>query len=123
MTRDLAIALVLDELERANKAFRLFKSNHEGHAVIEEEFDEMWDEIKRNNHLDAGRECVQLAAMAVKYLMSRLRDSEGLQLFTDQGFLIETIATVGPQFRVRVRQPQDFNGKLLDLTHDETIEQ
>jgi hypothetical protein len=40
-----------------------------GYAVILEELDEMWAEIKQNNTNRAREECVQVAAMAIRFLM------------------------------------------------------
>ena len=62
------VRLVLRELERARAKFPAFNSAHEGYAVILEELDEMWDEIKRNDTERARDECVQVAAMALRFL-------------------------------------------------------
>lgn len=87
-------ALVQDELERANKKFPLFRSRHEGVAVIEEEVYEtsnelsllvdQFNELKRcvfedevASAVDIYRyasnlacEAIQVAAMAEKFEMS-----------------------------------------------------
>lgn len=49
----------------------LFKSAHEGYAVIKEELDELWDEIKCNEGYSFGArmEALQVAATALKYVM------------------------------------------------------
>jgi hypothetical protein len=60
---------VHDELARAQAKFESFKNAHEGHSVIREEFDEFWEEVKSNNLPRARRECVQLAAMAIRFLL------------------------------------------------------
>ena len=61
------------ELESATRKFGPFLSLHEGHSVIEEEFDELWDEIKRlgPHGCDAKlkHEATQLAAMALRFLV------------------------------------------------------
>ncbi len=46
-------------------------SPHEGYAVIREELDELWDEIKRDRgrELPAMEEAVQIAAMGVRYVL------------------------------------------------------
>jgi hypothetical protein len=87
--------LVSEELERANKKFPMFHSQHEGYAVIKEEIEELkdnvdyaelylkmaWSYIKTNdikaamnfiediqkNALLAAAEAIQVAAMAQKY--------------------------------------------------------
>lgn len=59
------------ELERAQAAHPApFYSMHEGKAVIEEEFDELWDEIKikHPDRTKVRKECIQVAAMALRFL-------------------------------------------------------
>ena len=72
MKLDEAIRLVKEELERANKTFPLFNSKHEGYGILLEEVDELWDEIKSKNATDSDiqAECLQVAAMALKLLVS-----------------------------------------------------
>jgi len=66
--------LVRDELDRARQKFPPFNSGHEGYAVILEELDELWTEI-RSNQATAGRnermakEAIQVAAMALRFLV------------------------------------------------------
>ena len=61
------------ELSRACALFSPFNSSHEGYAVILEELDELWDEIKNNKRpgtLDRQRkEAVQVAAMALRFIV------------------------------------------------------
>lgn len=51
-----------------------FKSAHEGYAVLLEEVDELWDEVKKKRHerdkVHMRRECIQIAAMAMKFARS-----------------------------------------------------
>ena len=74
MKQKLAVALVVAELESANDKFLLFNSAHEGYAVLKEEVDELWDEIKANKKpgsvLRQKEEAIQVAAMAIKFVMS-----------------------------------------------------
>ena len=74
MNQKEAIELVKIELELANSYFPLFNSSHEGYAVIKEELDELWDEIKNNKSPESKtrqkNEAVQVAAMAIKFLIS-----------------------------------------------------
>jgi hypothetical protein len=74
LTKEEAIELVVKELDSANEKFPLFNSSHEGYAVILEEVDELWDEIKGNKDpmslVRQKDEAVQVAAMAIKFLMS-----------------------------------------------------
>ena len=68
---------ILTELARANKKFPNFHSPHEGYAVMIEEMDELWQEIKAVKYPVTSdekqrmhRECVQIAAMAIKFINS-----------------------------------------------------
>lgn len=47
------------------------KSPHEGHSVIREEFDELWDHVKADTGqtAEARKEALQLAAMGVRYVI------------------------------------------------------
>lgn len=62
--------LVKEELRRANeKHGPAVASAHEGYAIIAEEFDEYWDEVKNSNPVRrpwALKELVQVAAMCEK---------------------------------------------------------
>lgn len=69
LIREAAINAVRAELVRAMGKFPPFHSMHEGWAVIHEELDEMWDEIKANRKGRAREEAVQVAAMAVRFLV------------------------------------------------------
>lgn len=61
---------VEEEFYRATSNFGAFNSPHEGYAVIKEELDELWDEIKKkDSDLDAMRkEAIQVAAMAMRFV-------------------------------------------------------
>ena len=60
--------LVVDELAQARAGFRDMASAHEGYAVLLEEVDELWDEVKvnqkRRDPVKMLRELIQVAAMA-----------------------------------------------------------
>jgi hypothetical protein len=60
-----------DELDRATKKFGPFASAHEGYAVMKEEMDELWDEIKKKTHdrIRLREEAIQIAAMAMRFVM------------------------------------------------------
>src|SRR5208282_1705560 len=67
------LAEVGEEVMRATSVYLPLNSPHEAHSVIEEEFDEFWDEVKaynlRKGHDTRPRmreELIQLAAMAVR---------------------------------------------------------
>lgn len=64
-----AIATAYDELERAQEKFPPFNSAHEGYAVILEEMDELWQEVKHGTKKRQREEAVQVAAMALRFLV------------------------------------------------------
>ena len=68
---DIAIGMVREELEKATKKFGPFNSAHEGYAVIKEELDELWTEVKDKNSTNESleKEAVQVAAMGVRFLI------------------------------------------------------
>jgi hypothetical protein len=58
------------ELDKARAKFPNFNSAHEGYAVILEELDELWDEIKFKIP-EKGlmrKEAIQVAAMAIRFI-------------------------------------------------------
>ncbi len=69
MTIDEAVSMVRVELLKAQAKFPAFHSSHEGYAVIHEEVDELWDEVKSNNRFKQRAEAVQVAAMALRFLV------------------------------------------------------
>jgi len=75
------IADVAIELVRAESKFPPFNSSHEGYAVILEELDELWDEIKNNKaegSLERQRkEAIQVAAMGMRFVLMIDSKKEG----------------------------------------------
>jgi len=70
-TRRARILEMIDvEFGRAVSRFASFNSGHEGKAVIEEELDELWEEVRANrpSGASATREAIQVAAMAMRYV-------------------------------------------------------
>lgn len=71
---------VWDEYRAATEKHGLFHSAHEGWAVLYEEVDELWEEVRKKranrNADDMYRECVQIAAMALKFAVSICRPKE-----------------------------------------------
>jgi hypothetical protein len=61
---------VQEELESAMDKFDPFNTAHEGYAVILEEVDELWTEVKTQNPewSKMRRECIQIAAMAIRFI-------------------------------------------------------
>jgi NTP pyrophosphatase (non-canonical NTP hydrolase) len=66
------IQAVAREHDAAVRRYRPFNSAHEGFAVLKEEVDELWDEIRKKdgarNRERMRREAVQIAAMAVRFI-------------------------------------------------------
>ena len=59
------------EHDKAKKKYKQnFNSTHEGFAVLKEEVDELWDEVKRKypskEHM--REEAIQVAAMCVRFI-------------------------------------------------------
>jgi hypothetical protein len=70
MSPEEALARIQGEYERAAARFAPFNTPHEGYAVILEELDELWDEVKSKDGLGrACEEAVQVAAMALRFLV------------------------------------------------------
>jgi len=72
MEREKIYQRVLNELDRANGKFPKFNSYHEGFAVLKEEVDELWDEVKKRqcDRIELRDEAIQVAAMAIKFIES-----------------------------------------------------
>ena len=72
MNIDEVLKLIKEEYERANTLYPPFHSNHEAYAVILEELDEVWDEIKKSKDVRGNErirtELIQVGAIVVKYL-------------------------------------------------------
>lgn len=72
---DSALQSILREYDRATASFAPMASPHEGYAVILEEVDELWREVKTDKRAptlreDAmRREAIQVAAMALRFLI------------------------------------------------------
>lgn len=71
----MALDEVREEVLSASVLHGMMHSAHEGYAVILEEADELWDEVKKNPRKHPERaelmrkEAVQLAAMAIRFLV------------------------------------------------------
>lgn len=61
-----------DEVVSATAKFPPFNSAHEGFAILKEEVDELWDEVKKKQTTrdvqKLRREAIQVAAMAVRFV-------------------------------------------------------
>ena len=71
--REIADAMI-KECERATTLFSPFGSAHEGYAVILEEFDELWAEIKakKSNSKKLRKEATQVGAMVMRFILDCL---------------------------------------------------
>jgi len=76
----LVVEEVVRELNAAREAFpRPFASAHEGFAILKEEVDELWDDVRLSQigdaeHLQHRRDCmrkeaIQVAAMALRFIV------------------------------------------------------
>jgi hypothetical protein len=71
---------IMEEAHRAGILFPPMHSPHEAEAVIREEFDEYWDEVKKHNTSKPDRdtrprqreELIQLAAMCVRAIIDTI---------------------------------------------------
>ena len=61
---------ISDEFQKATKTFGKFSSVHEGYAILLEEVDELWDEIKnKDSSMDKIKEeALHVAAMAIRLI-------------------------------------------------------
>jgi len=82
------------ELLRARAKYPNFHSSHEGHSLIREELEELWDLVKedhstrpsefyvrddkslRSYRFHMRAECVQIAAMAIRFIEDLCEENE-----------------------------------------------
>lgn len=77
LKEDMHIAGVMKEIHNevaaAMERYPAFNSAHEGYAVIKEEVDELWDEVKvkqgSRDLTKLRKEAVQVAAMALRFIV------------------------------------------------------
>ena len=65
----LTLAAIRSEYQRARTIHSPMNSAHEGYAVILEELDELWDAVKSNDLDHAKAEAIQVAAMALAFIL------------------------------------------------------
>lgn len=68
-----AVEEVYREVMRAKSMFKEnFNNQHEGYAVILEELDELWEEVKKNQKVydipAQRKEAIQCAAMCIRFI-------------------------------------------------------
>jgi len=70
---DKELKLLSAELNKAVKKYGPFNSAHEGYAVILEEIDELWEEVRKKrskrSKKNMAAECRQIASMAIRFIM------------------------------------------------------
>lgn len=75
-----ALLDVFIEVTAARKKFPPMASPHEGWAVIKEEVDELWDEVKKHGSkrvpADLRKEAIQVAAMATRFVVDICGDKK-----------------------------------------------
>ncbi len=73
--QDIAVT-VLMELVRAREKHAPMASAHEGYAVILEEVEELWDEVRARNRNPVAMmgEGIQVAAMGMRFLIDVVRE-------------------------------------------------
>jgi len=73
MNRDDALDALERELKFATDTFPPFRSPHEGYAIIKEELDELWEEIRKQYDVRTNekmrKEARQIAAMALRFMI------------------------------------------------------
>lgn len=63
------MVMVIREVRRAEASWPPFRSYHEGYAIILEELDELWEEIKgQQSYAGLYVEATQVAAMALRFM-------------------------------------------------------
>jgi hypothetical protein len=81
MDKVTALALVNSELDRAQQDFPPFVDYHEGYAKLYEEVDELWEAVRgkslgdpQERRVAMGLEAIQVAAMALRFLIDLIGD-------------------------------------------------
>lgn len=71
----------VNEAESASAKWGPFNSAHEGYAVLLEEADELWDEVKvnqaRRDLAKMRKEAIQVAAMAIRFVHDVCNEDRG----------------------------------------------
>jgi NTP pyrophosphatase (non-canonical NTP hydrolase) len=75
-------SFIFAEYRRATDNYGKFSSAHEGYAVLLEEVDELWDEVKKNpksrDPHKMAAEARQVAAMALRFLVDCCPNPAGI---------------------------------------------
>jgi hypothetical protein len=76
-----ALLDIEEEFIRATNNHKPFHSPHEGYAVIKEELDELWEEVRKlksfdDRNSDLKKEAVQLGAMVLRFLVDLIGEEQ-----------------------------------------------
>ncbi len=67
-----AVSEIYSEYQNASDKFPKFNSAHEGFAVLKEEVDELWEEVRakqgKRDSKNMRKEAIQIGAMAVRFI-------------------------------------------------------
>jgi len=71
---------LINEIRFAESKFPEYNSMHEGYAIILEELDELWNEIKNKdrNELKVYREALQVACTAIRFCKMIKKNYKGV---------------------------------------------
>ena len=80
-TLEIIINLVKNEYIRATQKFGIFHNAHEGYAVLLEEVDELWENVKLNQKITdrlklIKEEAIQVAAMAIRIIIDNCNEED-----------------------------------------------
>lgn len=64
---------VCKELYTSTEKYGPFKTTHEAFGVLREEVDEFWDACKANDLTEMEKEAIQVAAMALRFIIDARR--------------------------------------------------
>lgn len=65
------IPLLQNEIAFGHALYGSYHNSHEHHSVLLEEVEEWWDAVKRNTDGKEMYELIQVAAVALRYVMER----------------------------------------------------
>jgi len=81
MTESQVFNMVRSELHSAERCYPAMTSPHEGYAILLEEVDELWNEVKQplcnRNTLRQKEEAIQVAAMAIRFILDVCNEEDG----------------------------------------------
>ncbi|HUT83942.1 MAG TPA: hypothetical protein VMX95_04765 [Thermodesulfobacteriota bacterium] len=90
MDQEKAILKIIKEYQRATELNGPFHSSHEGYAVILEEVEELWQEIKKKaadrRFKALEQEAVQIGAMAFRFLVDLIPPCESCYCLNECGY-------------------------------------